>query len=359
MTEKKDKQESSMPVGASPLGGGPNIQSITEPFTVDDAGMPVGATASRPDLGQQATEVAIGAGQGAVRDAPVVAGGAIGFRLGMPMGIAAAPLLGPAAGLIPLATTGIGMTAGYFLGKDVSSLFPAVPREDLVPYREGGITFGSSIAAAPVAFGLPVMTGNRISRFVSAIGESARRNPFLYMGAELSGASGSALGGGTAVAYAPDSPGTRAVAEIGGGLLSPGKLLLNATATATDVVKKVVSSVSEGGREKRAANRLLTILEESGTDVPALIRQLQAPLPPGVSTPTAAQKTNNRGLIELENALARHHQRFSGESLEQGAKTFNGYKNLVSKLKYIGSPEALQAAARWEEDLFNFLIFSR
>ena len=304
-------------------------------------------------------QVLIGTGQGAVRDAPVVAGGLTGFRLGMPMALAAAPVLGPAAGLIPLATTGIGMTAGYFLGKDVSSLFPAVPREDLVPYREGGITFGSSIAAAPVAFGLPVMTGNRISRFVSALGESARRNPFLYMGAETSAASGAALGGGTAVAYAPDSPGTRMVAEIGGGLLSPGKLLFNATSTATDAVKKVISSVSEGGREQRAANRLLTMLEESGTDIPALLRQLQAPLPPGVSIPTAAQKTGNRGLLELENALARHHARFSGESFEQGKKALDGYQALVFRLKDIGNPEALQAAAKLEEDLFNSMINGR
>lgn len=304
-------------------------------------------------------QVLIGTGEGAVRDAPVVAGGLTGFRLGMPMALAAAPLLGPAAGLIPLATTGIGMTAGYFLGKDVSSLFPAVPREDLIPYREGGITFGSSIAAAPVAFGLPVMTGNRISRFVSALGESARRNPFLYMGAETSAASGAGFGGGAAVAYAPDSPGTRMAAEIGGGLLSPGKLLFNATSTATDAVKKVISSVSKGGHEQRAANRLLTMLEESGTDIPALIRQLQAPLPPGVSMPTAAQKTNNRGLVELENALARHHARFSGESFEQGKKALDGYSKLVFRLKDIGNPEALQAAAKLEEDLFTSMINGR
>ena len=262
-------------------------------------------------------QVLIGTGEGAVRDAPVVAGGLTGFRLGMPMALAAAPVLGPAAGLIPLATTGIGMTAGYFLGKDVSSLFPAVPREDLIPYREGGITFGSSIAAAPVAFGLPIMTGNRVSRFVSALGESARRNPFLYMGAETSAASGAGFGGGAAVAYAPDSPGTRMAAEIGGGLLFPGKLLFNATATATDAVKK--SDFFCFGRRPRAAccKSSSYYVRRVWNRYSSLTSTTTSAVAPWCFYPYGCTKTGNRGLLELENALARHHARFSGESLNK------------------------------------------
>ena len=113
MAEKTENQEPGMPVGASPLGGSPSTRIVTEPFAGTDAEMPVGATASRPTLGQRATEVGIGTVQGAARDTPVVAGALTGFRLGMPAAAAAAPFIGPWAGAIPVVTTAAGAGAGF------------------------------------------------------------------------------------------------------------------------------------------------------------------------------------------------------------------------------------------------------
>lgn len=314
---------------------------------------------SAAPVGSKLTETAIGTAQGAARDAPVVAGGMAGFRLGMPLAATAAPFMGPFAAGIPIATTALGMGAGYMFGQELDSFFPMVSREDLTPYREGGKTFGSSIAAAPMAFGLPVMTGNRVSRFVSAIGESARRNPKLFLTTEALGASGAGLGGGMAEAYDPGAPGTRFVAEVGGGMFAPGRLLLNATSTAGSFLGNLRNSVTPGGREARAANRLYTILEESGSDIPRLIKALEAPLPGGVPSPTAAQKTGNLGLTELETALGRHHARFAGESSEQGRQSLRAYQLLIDRLKDVGDPAALRKAAELRESMFNSMLDGR
>jgi hypothetical protein len=353
---------------SAPLGQGQKASEILT--TTPPAGLArQGTTASQdlealsatdsPTPGNKLYEIGVGTAQGAARDSPVAYGGMAGFRLGMPMATAAAPFIGPWAGAIPVVTTAAGMGAGYLFGQELDKFFPAVSREDLIPYREGGITFGSSIAAAPVAFGLPEMTGSRVSRFISAIGTSARANPKLFLTTEGLGAASAGIAGGTAVAYAPDSPGTRLTAEIGGGMFAPGRLLLNATTTAGSVLSNLRSAMTQSGRESRAANRLYSILEENGTDIPRLIKALEAPLPGGVATPTAAQKTGNLGLTELENALGRHHARFAGESSEQGRQALRAYQLLIDRLKDVGDPAALRQAAQMRETMFNGMLDGR
>jgi hypothetical protein len=119
------------------------------------------------------------------------------------MAAAAAPFIGPYAGAIPVVTTLGGMGAGFLFGSELDRWFPAVDRADLVPYREGGKTFGSAISTAPAAFGLPLMTGNRVSRFVSALGETARRSPVAFLGTEAVTAGTMGVAGGASESYFP------------------------------------------------------------------------------------------------------------------------------------------------------------
>jgi hypothetical protein len=121
----------------------------------------------------------------------------------MPLATAAAPFIGPYAGAIPVVTTAAGAGAGFLFGSELDRWFPAVDRADLVPYREGGKTFGSAIATAPAAFGLPLMTGNRVSRFVSALGETARRSPVAFLGTEAVTAGTMGVAGGASESYFP------------------------------------------------------------------------------------------------------------------------------------------------------------
>jgi hypothetical protein len=137
-----------------------------------------------------------------------------GLRLGMAGATAAFPFIGPYAGIIPLATTALGAGSGMMFGNELDRWFPAVDREDLVPYREGGKTFGSAISTAPAAFSLPLMTGNRVSRFLSTFGETARRSPVAFMGTEAVTAATMGVAGGASESYFPGKEGVRFGTEL-------------------------------------------------------------------------------------------------------------------------------------------------
>lgn len=299
-------------------------------------------------------EIGYGTAIGGIQGGSTMAGATYGLRAGL----VAAPFMGPAAPLGPVVGTIGGATIGYLLSKDVDSLFPAVSREDLVPYREGGKTFGGTIAAAPFAFGLPVMQGGRVANFVSKIGESARRYPKSYLVGETLSGVGAGVAGGTAVEYAPDSAGTRVMAEMVGGMFSPGRLVANATGSAKDFLGTMVRSTSKDAREARAANRLYSILEETGEDIPALIRKLEANLPPGVTT-TAAQKTGSPTLGVLETTLARSNPRYAAEIRKQGLDSIRAYELLIENLNTVGTPQAFRQAAVMRQKMFNDLLDSR
>jgi hypothetical protein len=308
-----------------------------------------------PTMGEAATEALIGAGQGLARTGPMAAGAIMGLKAGAPLGP-----YGMLGGMI------VGGTTGFFAGRQAEQLFPGVSREDLIPYREGGKTFGDSIAFAPTAFGLPQMTANRVARFVSAIGESARRYPKVFLTGEALGGAGAGVGAGLAETYDPGAPGTRFAAEVTGGMFSPGRLVVNTSATILDGLRKVKGSFSVGSREARAANRLYTILEEAGEDIPTLIRRLEAEMPisqvtpPGQRiTPTAAQKTGSLALTEMETALGKAHAKFLGETQEQGRQALRAYQLMVDRLKSIGTQESLYAAAQLQEQRFNAMINGR
>ena len=361
MADKKDEQGSGMPVGASPLGGSPSTRIVTEPFAGTDAEMPVGATTSRPTLGQRATEVGIGAAQGAARDTPVVAGAMTGLRLGMPMAAAATPFMGPGAVAIPIATTLLGGVGGMLFGDELERWFPAVEREDLVPYREGGKTFGSAIATAPAAFSLPLMTGNRVSKFISAFGESARRSPGAFMAAEAVTAGATGVAGGASESFFPGQQGVRLGAELSAAVLTPTKLLFSGVGMAKDGLKQIKSSYANRSNslELKAANILLKALEEAGEDPLALTKALRMQLPGTVPTPTSGQKTGSQALMDLEASLGEHHAQFGGETKQQAINSMRAYEALIDNLQKIGNPESLRIAAQLRQQNFDNMLNTR
>ena len=355
-----------MPVGASPIGGSPSTRIITEPFAGDDAALPVGATTSRPTLGQRATEVGIGTAQGTARDAPAMAGAMTGLRLGMPAAVAAAPFIGPFfAGAIPVVTTAAGFGAGMLFGNELERWFPAVEREDLVPYREGGKTFGSAISTAPAAFSLPLMTGNRVSRFLSTFGETARRSPVAFMGTEAVTAGAMGLAGGASESFFPGQTGVRLGAEltagVGTGLLSPTKLLFNGLDLAKSGLSQIKSTYANRSNslELKSANILLDAIEKSGEDPLALTKALRMQIPGSVPTPTSGQKTGSQALMDLESALGEHHAQFGGETKTQAINSMRAYQALIDKLQSIGNPESLKIAAQLRQQNFDNMLNTR
>jgi hypothetical protein len=334
----------------------PSIEDLSSPFSAPSGWETGSGDSQQEDIDafsireessfeDKAREAAYGTAIGAIEG-----GGTFGTALaGARVGAAATPPVFPGVGFFakPLGAAvgfGAGLTAGFLSTRNVDQLFPEVAREDLVPYREGGKTFGESIAIAPMAFGLPVSNANRVSAFLSGIGEAARRYPKSFLASETSAAAGAGVAGGLSEAYFPGEQGVRMGAEVTGGFFTPGRFLVSTAGAVSNFAKGLTSSLSPTSREGRAANALYRTLNEAGSDVPRLIKALEAKVPPGI-TPTAAQKTGDIGLTMLETTLARGNAKYGAETVKQGQEAIQAYEDLINGLRDIGSPEALTKAA--------------
>jgi hypothetical protein len=335
--------------------------------------------AGEPTVGEKATEVGYGLLEGVSRTAPSVTGGMVGFRAGTGL----APLMGPYAPLGIAGATVAGVGIGALIGNEFDIRYPGVARQDLVPYREGGKTWGDTIALAPIAFNIPVTQAQRVSeairileptaakfgmegaarasRFLTdvtaAMGRTAQAYPKSFLAAEAISGAGAGVGGGMAEAYAPGEPGTRLASEIVGGVLAPSRLFIH-MGSAKDLMGNIAASFSKDARQSRAANKLRSILEDAGEDVDKVIRSLEANVPRGAQ-PTAGQKTGVRALSILENTLARENAKYGGEIADQGLKTLQAYTLLAKNLEQVGSPQALRAAAQLREEAFNAMLENR
>jgi hypothetical protein len=335
--------------------------------------------AGEPTVGEKATEVGYGLLEGMTRTSPSVTGGMLGFRTGT----ALAPLMGPYAPLGIAGATVAGAGAGALLGNEFDIRYPGVARQDLVPYREGGKTWGDTIALAPIAFGIPVTQAERLSNAIrlveptaakfgmegaartsrfftdvlAGMGRTAQNYPKSFIAAETISGAGAGLGGGIAESEAPGRPGVRLASEIAGGVLAPSRLFIH-MGSAKDLMGNIGASFSRDAREARAANKLYSILQDSGEDIDKVIRSLEANVPRGAQ-PSAGQKTGIRSLSILENTLARENAKYGGELAEQGRKTLLAYQLLAQNLDNVGTPQALRAAAQLRNEAFEAMLENR
>ena len=259
----------------------------------------------------------------------------------------------------------IGLASSLFAASRLSPLLESnvPPRylQDpaLIPYFQGGKTFGEAIGAAPTVFRVPVVTGGKIANIISSMGDEARRAPKATLFGETVTGLGSATAGGFSLAYDPDNELLRGGAEVVGGIFNPLRTLSTGARNAQGVVASVLGRFSESGRENAAARYLQTILERAGEDPQELVRLLDEALPSGVPEPTAGQKTGSLALNVVERTLARQNPAFGSQLGPQGMQTFEALTRLVDGLRAIGDPEAVTAAARIESDFFQGLLSSR
>jgi hypothetical protein len=308
-----------------------------------------------PTLAEKAGQVGVGTAEGAVTGLTTLGGGLLGGKYGAAAGAA----VGGPPGAVVGGTLGFfgGLTAGFLASEPLGDLFPGVPREDLAPYREGGKTFGTSMAFAPIAFGIPQMSGNMVSRFLSGIGRSAREQPKAFWTSQTLGSAGAGIGGGMAEAYAPGQPGVRLGAELAGGALifAPVKLVANASSGTADFLGNLAGQFSQGTREARTGGVLRAALIEAGEDPDEIIKALKQPLPAGIK-PTAGQMTGVPVLNMIEKTLARNHAKYGAATQEQGEKAFQAYQMIVERLRNVGDPQSLRKAAELEAQYFDGLM---
>jgi hypothetical protein len=363
---------------------------ILDPLRENVPPLPPSLTPISATVGEKAGQVGLGLTEGAVRYGAPAAAAALAFEKTLPI---ASMVPTPQARLIPFVAAAGAYGATYALGDTLADFFPAPPREDLVPYREGAATAGGILASAPTALlmtapatvGITGGPGSRIYKIIDYSTQVARRNPKTYLGAEALTATAAGLAGGAAEAYYPGEADVRFASEFGASVFTPGRLLLKGANTGYNVVKNLISQkFSDSAVDTARANRLYNILdnvlkesrpiqelEQLGTPdalrqaealreryYKNLVRQLEADFPPD-ARPTAAQATGDPGLALLEESLARGDASFRAKISDQAKSALRAQQSLIGALRSIGNPVALRTAAEMEAQLYDSMILGR
>lgn len=360
---------------------------LVEPMRSSTPEPPADFITSTPSTGERVREAVIGASQGVTRTAPAVTGAVLGAKAGT----AVAPFTGPFAPAMPFLGGAAGFAGGYLLGDKLDDLFPAPPREDLVPYREGGITAGSMLSFSPAAFFMRGDQATRIGRLIDNIGRTARASPKSYLAAEAAMAGVSGVAGGVAESRFPGQAAPRFFAEMGAPLLlAPGLLLVRNAGTAYDGVKGLVTRATDPqAMQNKQAAAIYNVLDRVLAEVPAikqleelgtpqameqasklrasyyknLIRDLErvAPSRPGIdpARPTAAQKTGDLGLSILELSLAKGDKAFGSAVQQQGVDALRANQLLIDALNRVDDQKLLAQAAKMQADLYDNMVAGR
>ena len=311
-------------------------------------------------------------GQGATGTA-IETGSTVG---GMLMGAGIGSLGGPFAPFTVPAGAAIGAGAGFIFGKEARKQASRIPlpsgtrtlttptvedqRPDLRGFGFAGEVFGGGLpfAAAPLA---AVRAGSRlppskVGNFINRIIDMAGRNPATFAAAETGGLAGSATAAAVSETFAPGETGKRIAAEVAGGFFNPSRLILGATKGTTDVVKAALETMSEPGRQTRAAKVLKDIVESAGEDPDVLAALLNDV---GIGGLTSAQKTGSPALVALEAKLRQQSAKFGSGSAKSAESGLSIIKEMITLLRGTGDPQALSAAADIQKRYFRTLLASR
>jgi len=331
--------------------GAPGPQPEEDFFTTIEA---LSAPLS-PSLEEVSEEIGTGLVQGAKTGLtvgpPVLMGGVYGAKMGL--------LGGPAAPVtVPLGSV-LGMIGGFVVGSEYSDyldqFFPMPPRQELIPYRVGAEALTQTLSTTPLAFGIPVMQGNAISQMISNIGETARRRPFLFATTEASGALGTGVGAFLSETFNPGDKTSRALYEITYGFLSPTRMFSSAATKVADNLQARIGTGALSGKQVKAANQIISILENYKEDPQEVIRALTAATPQGVR-PTAGQKTGSPALMALEATLAKEHAAYNDEITQMGIDSLEAYRVLLSQLRNVGDIDSLRLAAELQDEQFQAML---
>jgi hypothetical protein len=352
-----------------------------------DNELPPGLERSVSSPGERATQVGLGAVEGAIRYGTPMAAATTAFRATAPV----AELPGRLPKVVPFIAALGAYGGAYLLSDPAAEMLPEAP-EGMEAWREGGVTAGgmlggslsAGILSAPRLtqyFGVIPNAGPRIYKLMNKWGDVSRRPGYFASEAITAGTAGAA--GGTMVSLYPDSPMYRLGAEFTASVFTPGTLVSNGIDVAYTAARDAIRN-ARGGADIRAANNLYNALDRilkqrsdlvtlSQIDSPAareaerfltgkfytdLINELEAPTVP-LARPTAAQKTGSPELAIFEAALVRGDSVFGARVQQQGIDAISAYKTLIERLQQVGDQKSLVAAARLQEELYDSMVLGR
>ena len=356
-----------------------------------DTGEILGARSALMEPGEATEALGTGITQGLLETVPfggAVAGGALGLKIGAATPIPGGAFIGGLAGTVG------GYLAGQKAEEAGKTLLP-MTRPQVEAYRQGGKTFGSSVAMlAP--FSLATRTpkagevavrevANRLPQnsvdWVKSVLEQPlaflRQRPVAFTTTEV--ASGAGAGAGAALYEMERDPtevsgwesGARLGAEVIGGVLGGfvPSVFINAN---LDTLRKLFgsakSAVSDEGIERMTGEYLRQVADRSGQSPEEIRRLLSQPQPDIVVSGdrkgmTTAQLTGVPIFSALEKTLAKGNatanKNFSREIEVRGLNALQSYYKVLGDLTTNGSPEALALAAKMRAEQAKALVESR
>lgn len=317
---------------------------------------------SYPSIRSERLEgIGLGVGTGGATGATVAGSMIGGARIGasLPVPPQYKPFTAAAGAVFGL---GAGLVGSSIVNDLLESQVPTQYLNDpeLIPYYQGGRTFGETLGAAPFVFAIPEIAGGKVSNYISAIGNEARSAPRRTLASEVSSGIGAGLVGGSILAYDPEATGKRFVGEMLGG----SNLLFNTAQNAAGLLSMVKTRFgSDKAINEQATAWLIEQLDAGKEDVKKLIERLnsgtlpQGPgmptMPEGARRPTSAAKTGSLVLGALANTLARGNSRFGTQLQQQDREALRAFETLLDGLRKTGDPEALRLAAQAERQFFQ------
>ena len=328
-----------------------------------------------------------GVQRGFLESTPTLAGGVMGFKIGVETSPVVAGLSGPAAPVtVPLylmTTTGIGAASGYLFGDTVSdTLLGDDPKfaPSARPIYEGGYTLGSGI---PLPFSTYAFTqkllpnasslADRVVRMngiketpIQAIQRTALEQPGRFMAVEGAAIGQAAVAGGIADANYPGDVTMRFLFEAGAGSTSP--LVVSALEKVGKGLAGTVQMFTRAGREQKQANTLFQYLIDNGQNPEKILKRLRSPdavaefaKEMGVVMPEKRPTANvafNEVTSELQNALAK--DKTFGPTLRKAlAQDYQALTNLVEVMDASGNPALMAQASRMRERIMEGAIIQR
>lgn len=233
-----------------------------------------------------------------------------------------------------------------------------VPIEELSPGARPAAIAGEVVGGSLLPMGAPFAIAQKGAGLLKPVVNLARQFPKTFLTTEALSVAGAAGGGAAAEVFDPGDPATRVLAEVFGGIFSPGSLVARGGREVGGGVKNLVKSWFGSGREDEAARLIQNVVEESGEDVDDIIRLLNKAELPGVKL-TAGQKTGSPALLAIESKLASKSSRFAGEAEDKATNSLKQLRELTDNFTKSGDPAAIRVAAKTRQQYFDNLIQRR
>jgi hypothetical protein len=239
--------------------------------------------------------------------------------------------------------------------------------EDQRALARGGRTVGQVVGSAAPIFGLAsklspaqalmqsAPSKSAIKQIGSEMVKSTARDPGKM--AAIEGAS--ALGAGQARMIAEDvAPGdelTGTLAEVAGGLLSPGAL----AGKPVEMGKQFANRFSEAGRERAASIKALEILRKQNPNITddqisGIAKQLRDAEGPGRTAQVTQNELARKTFTAMDNKLIADASDEAKTAVQnQNKKTIEAFNRKIRKMQNSGNPMMVEEAARLRLETFT------